>query len=136
MEQGPLTTEQALELHRSFLKEVLAEMLQALSEGEPGIERVCRSLEVYWESAYARREARRAVLAATTGTAIESTVEPMGRPFQLMVEAELSAAHCADAHMLSQFVYQEARGIAVEEAMADARKPQRRRRLLERIRQG
>lgn len=130
-----MTSDEALDLHRSFLKEVLADMLKVLSTGEPGTARVVAALEAYWESSFTRREARRAVLAATSGTAIEKVVEPMGRPFQLMVQSELIAAQRADADVMSMLIYEEARGIAVEEAMTGERKLQRRKRLIERIAQ-
>lgn len=129
-----LLAEGALKVHRAFLQEVLAEVMPMLSTGTPGDERLIESLEVYWEACFARRETRRAVLAATRGSCVEKVVEPMGKPFQVMVRAELLPRHGADADALAQTVYDIARAIAVDEAVADARAPARRRALIKLIR--
>lgn len=129
METDPISTEEALRLHRQFLQDLLAEVMKALSVGQPGVGRLAYALEVYWEGAFKRRDVRRAVVAATVGTPQEKSVEPMGRPFEMMIRAELVPSERADLDQLAHLIYDEARAIALEEAVSGERQQARRERL-------
>ncbi len=116
-----LTPEQALKLHRQFLQEILADVMKVMSTGVASDERLIASLEVYWEACLARRDQRRAVLDATQGSPTEHAVEPMGKPFLMMVRAELLPRRGAAADQVALRVYDAARAIAVSEALSGTR---------------
>lgn len=129
-----LTTDEALKLHRTFLQGVLGEVMPVLSVGRASGERLIAGLHAYWEACLARRELRCAVLAAARNSPIEQVIEPMGKPFEVMVRAELLPAHGARAAALAAQVYQTARAIAVDEALSGAREGERRQALIAQIR--
>lgn len=128
-----ITSEEALQLHKRFLQELLQDMMKVFDTGNAGVERMIKGLRVYWDSNHQRAATRRTVLAATAGTPYENQVEPMGRPFQAMIRAELLASGIKDSQELSQMVYEEARQIALEEALTGKRKLKRREKLIARI---
>lgn len=128
------SVEEALKAHRQFLQELLDAVMPMISSGEPSDERLLAALEVYWDACLARRHVRNAVLAATRGTAAEQAVEPMGKPFLMMVRAELRPRHGARADELALAVYDIARAIAVDEAVSGERALARRRALAELVR--
>lgn len=134
MEGRLMSTEDALTAHRVFLQEILAEVMPILSEGTASDERLMRALDVYWEACFARREIRCAVLAATRNSEFEKAVEPMGKPFLMMVRGELLPRHGARADQLALTVYDAARQIAVDEAAGGQRVTERRRVLIALIR--
>lgn len=128
-----LTPDQALALHRQFLQEVLAEVMHIFSSGTASDERLSRGLETYWEACLARREQRRTVMEATSGSPAEFAVEPMGKPFLMMVRAELLPRRGKASDGMALTVYDEARAIAVSEALTGQRETARRRSLIQAI---
>lgn len=128
------SVEEALKAHRQFLQELLDAVMPMISSGQPSDERLLAALEVYWDACLARRDIRNAVLAATRGTAAEHAVEPMGKPFLMMVRAELRPRHGARADELALAVYDIARAIAVDEAASGERAVARRRALADLVR--
>jgi hypothetical protein len=134
MLSSELTAEQAIKLHREFLQGILADVMRILNQGSASDERLITALDAYWEACLARREQRRAVLAATKGTQFEHAVEPMGKPFLMMVRAELMPRRGAQADQVALQVYDEARAIAVAEALSGTRDQARREKLASLIR--
>jgi hypothetical protein len=124
------STAEAVQSHRNFLQEVLAEVMKVLSFGPPSDERLIAALEVYWEACFARREVRRVVIESTRGSEVEHSIEPMGKPFLMMVRAELLPQHGERADELALSVYDQARAIAVDEAVAGIRASTRREEVL------
>src|SRR5690348_11981116 len=112
MQSNEKAVSDAMRAHRAFLQEVLAEVMKILEIGQPSDERLIKAMESYWEACYARRAVRRGVVSATKGTSFEQAVEPMGKPFLLMVRAELVPKHPDTADELSQRVYDTARAIS------------------------
>jgi hypothetical protein len=133
-EEKKLTTDEAMKQHRLFLQELLRDVMTVLATGEPSAERLVEALGVYWEGCFARRAIRKRVLEATAGTQFEKSVEPMGRPFEFMVRAELQGSNLPNLDDLSEQIYQEARAIAVDEARENQRLLPRRRALEARAR--
>jgi|SRR5581483_3504633 len=127
------TTAQALDLHKQFLQLVLQDVMQVLASGEPSPQRLVRALEAYWASCLRHRHRRVAVQAAVAGTSFEDAVEPLGRPFRLMLQAELAPMKGADTEQLAQWIYDEARAIAVDEATTGEPEPARRYAVISRI---
>ena len=125
-----LTTEQALELHKKFLQNILQEVMKILETGDPSVDRMIRGLNTYWDANHQHSAARRRVQQALVGTPYESNAEPMGRPFLMMLRAELQADHVQNIDAISQQVYDEAREIALDEAMSGERKLDRREKLI------
>jgi hypothetical protein len=134
MAHPDLTQEQALQLHRAFLQEILAEVMSVMSVGIASDERLIAGLEKYWEACLARRDKRRAVLDATVGSPSEHAVEPMGKPFLMMARGELLPRRGKLADQVALHVYDEARDIAVTEALTGARETARRQALAALIR--
>ena len=134
MAEQSLTVEQALKLHRDFLQAILAEVLAVMSTGTASDERLVAALEVYWEACLSRRDQRRAVLAATAGSPSERAVEPMGKPFLMMVRAELLPSRGTQADAIALQIYDQARDIAVCEAQTGIRDRVRRDAVLALIR--
>ena len=132
MSNAQLSADEALKAHRTFLQEVLAEVLPVLSVGAPSPERLVAGLHAYWEACLARREIRCAVLAATANSAAGQVVEPMGTPFEVMVRAELLPVHGVRSADLAREIYDVARAIAVDEALSGERESERRRALIAR----
>lgn len=129
-----LLESEALRAHRAFLQEVLAEVMPILSSGTASDERLIMGLDAYWDACFSRRGVRRAVLAATRSSALEPVVEPMGKPFEVMVRAELMPTHGARAAALATVIYDTARAIAVDESVSGERATLRRKALIARIR--
>lgn len=129
-----LTTEQALQLHKKFLQDILQDVMKMLDTGDAGIERMIRGLNAYWDANYAHRATRCQVQAALVGTPHENIDEPMGRPFQVMIRAELLADGVQDLDALSQEIYTVSREISVAEAASGQQQMERRAKLIARIR--
>lgn len=129
-----LSADEALKVHRTFLLEVLGEVMPVLSAGSASVPRVISGLHAYWEACLARREVRCAVLAAARLGAIEPVFEQMGKPFEVMLRAELLPTHGVRAAALAKEIYDCARAIAVDEALAGERESERRRALIAHIR--
>ncbi|MDP9140533.1 MAG: hypothetical protein M3O62_07070 [Pseudomonadota bacterium] len=134
MARQDLTPEQALQLHRGFLQEILADVMRVMSVGVASDERLIAGLEMYWEACLSRRDKRRAVLDATMGSASEHAVEPMGKPFLMMARGELLPRRGKLADQVALHVYDEARNIAVSEALTGVRDTARRQALIALIR--
>ena len=134
MNKEVLTPDDALKLHRAFLQEVLGEVMKIMGVGTASDERLITSMEVYWEACLARRTTRLAVLKATAGTPVERVIEPMGKPFQVMVRAELLPRRGEQADAAASIVYDEARSIALQEALSGQRCTARRQKLIDLIR--
>ncbi len=134
MAPSQVTPDQAVELHRDFLRDVLDDVLRSLESGEPGVERLCRALVIYWEGCFERRDVRRAVIAATSATELQRDIEPMGRPFSLMIRSELVSAARANVDQLARKVYDGARAIAVQEAQSGQRQTLHREQVLQQVR--
>ncbi|MFA5941577.1 MAG: hypothetical protein WC809_19685 [Sinimarinibacterium sp.] len=133
MGEMKLFANQALKAHRIFLQEVLVEVMPILASGTASETRLIAGLEVYWEACFARRDTRCAVHAATKNTPFEQVIEPMGKPFEVMVRAELLPTLGAHAAALATFVYDTARAITIDEALSGERASERRRALIEQI---
>lgn len=134
MNKDVLSPDEAIKLHRGFLQEILAEVMKIMGVGAASDERLIAALEVYWEACLARRATRLAVLKATSGSQHERAVEPMGKPFLMMVRAELLPRRGNRADDVALAVYEEARKIAVDEAASGDREIVRRQNLLALIR--
>lgn len=128
------SVDDALRAHRQFLQELLDAVMPVMSVGQASDDRLLAALELYWDACFERRDVRNAVLAITRGTAAEHAVEPMGKPFLMMVRAELRPRHGARADELALAVYDLARAIAVDEAVSGERALARRRALAELVR--
>ncbi|MEQ1440734.1 hypothetical protein AAG565_15385 [Fontimonas sp. SYSU GA230001] len=134
MNPARLSIDEALQLHRRFLQEVLAEVLPVLSRGDASAERLVAGLHAYWEACLARRGMRCAVLDGVRDSPAATVVEPMGKPFEVMVRAELLPELGTPATALAAQIYEDARSIAVDEAATGEREGERRRALIARIR--
>lgn len=128
-----VATAQALEMHKQFLQLILQDVMQILATGEPSPQRLVRALEAYWASCLRHRHRRVEVQAAVAGTSLEDAVEPMGRPFRLMLQAELAPLKRREAPQLAQWIYDEARAIAVDEAITGEPEVERRNAVISRI---
>ncbi len=128
-----LTTEQALQLHKEFLQSILQEVMNVVATGKAGVERMIQGLNTYWDANLKHAATRRKVRDALMGTSHENEEEPMGRPFQMMLRAELQASHVKNPNALSQKVYEEAREIALAEALSGKQQTARRKKLLAEI---
>lgn len=133
MSEQDITPAQALEMHKQFLQLILKDVMQVLATGEPSPQRLVRALEAYWDSSLKHRDRRVTVQGAVAGTAVADAVEPMGRPFRLMLQAELAPTKRKAAAVLAQQIYEEARAIALNEANAGKPDPASRRALIARI---
>ncbi|HSW14949.1 MAG TPA: hypothetical protein VLI06_19035 [Solimonas sp.] len=122
--------EEAIRLYRAAMQEVVGEIMGVMESRAPGLDRLCDGLERYWEGWFARRELRRAAYDSTRGTSFEHSVEPMGRPFLVMVRGELLQDGVRNADRLAQWIYDESRAIATAEADGDERAPERRAKML------
>lgn len=129
-----LTLEQALQLHKKFLQDILQEVMKILDTGAAGVERMIRGLDTYWDANFSHRKTRYKVQAALTGTPHENIDEPMGRPFLVMIRAELLASGMQDIDALSQEIYTVAREISVDEAVSGTKQLERRAQLIAHIR--
>ena len=128
-----LTIEQALQLHKKFLQDILQDVLKVLEAGEPGTARVIEGLNKYWDANQQHREARRKVQEVIAGTSHEQDAERMGRPFLLMLRAELLASNAKDLDVLSQEIYDSALEISLVEAASGERDVARREKVIARI---
>jgi len=126
--------QQALALHRQFLQEVLSEVMPVFSAGNASDDRLISALQAYWEACFKRRATRRKVMELTTGTSIKAQVEPLGRPFFHMVVSELWSNHGSNSAAVAAEIYRLARTLAVDEALADHRLPERRQQVAASIR--
>lgn len=128
----PLMPEQALPAYRDFLRQVLTEVIDTLSgeRSEPGIRRLSKAMQTYWDACLARRSLRSAAVQAAAGTCYESQIEPLGQPFLVLLRAELRHIGCSNADDLSRDIYVCARGITVEEARSGRQEKQHRESLL------
>jgi hypothetical protein len=129
-----MAPEAAIAEHRRFLQEILAEVLAILDVGSASDERLIAALIAYWDACLARRDCRLAVIEATRGTAYEKSVEPMGKPFLMMVRGELLPRRGSAADAAALHVYDQARLIAVAEARTGSADPAERERLMAYIR--
>jgi hypothetical protein len=129
-------TQLALDLHRRFLQEVLADVLPLLSTGERSAARLVRALDAYWEACFARRTLRKQVSTLAFEKQLASLVEPLGRPFFHMILSELWATDAAGRNALAALVYNEARAVAVSEATFDRRMPEMRESVIQHIGSG
>jgi hypothetical protein len=134
MTQSAVSAEEAIRMHRQFLQEILGEVMRVLDVGAASDDRLIAALEAYWQACLSRRDRRIAVIESTSGTAFEKSVEPMGKPFLMMVRAELMPRRGAAADQAALFVYDEARAIAVAEAVSGVADTQRRAQLIAFIR--
>lgn len=125
-----MTPEEAMKQHKQFLQDILQDVLKVFASGEAGVNRMITGLHVYWDASHQRSATRRAVLAATAGTPYENKVEPMGRPFMVMIRSELHTSGFTNSDALSQQIYNEAREIALEEAQSGERNLKRREQLV------
>lgn len=123
----------ALDMHRRFLQEVLAEVMPILSTGERSAQRLVRALETYWEASYARRSLRKKVATLAFESQLTALVEPLGRPFFHMILSELWALDASQRNALAATVYNEARAVAVSEANFDKRMPSLREKIVQKI---
>lgn len=130
-----LTPEQALQLHKKFLQDVLQDVMKILDTGEAGVERMIRGLNAYWVANHKHRATRRKVQAALMGTPQENIDEPMGTPFLVMLRAELLADEVKNLDALAQEIYVAAREISVAEAASGRTQLKRREKLIAHIRQ-
>lgn len=128
-----LSADEALKVHRTFLQEVLAEVMPILATGTASVPRLISGLHAYWEACLARREVRCAVQAAVRHRSIEPVIGPMGMPFEVMLRAELLPTHGVRAAALAKEIYEAARAIAVDEAPSGERESERRRALIAQI---
>lgn len=129
-----LTAEQALQLHKNFLQDILLGVVKILGSGEAGADRMIKGLNAYWNVSYRYGPTRRKVQVALAGTAHENAQELMGRPFRMMLSAELQASKVQNIDALSQEIYNEAHDIALTEALSGKRVLGRRKKLAARIR--
>lgn len=128
-----LTIEQALQVHKKFLQDILQDIMKVLGKGEAGTDRVIKGLSTYWNTSLRYSATRRKVLAVIAGTSHEKDAELMGRPFLMMIRAELQASKVQNLDVVSQGIYDEAHAIALEEAGTGKRASARRKKLLEYI---
>lgn len=133
MDKQSDSAQAAIRLHQAFLQEVLARVMTVLGQGVASEQRLAAALEAYWEASFERRDTRLGVLRDTQGTDLEGAVEPKGRPFLIMVRAELRPRFDRQAESLALQVYEQARALAVREAQDGVRDPEGRRRILELI---
>ncbi|HEY0914427.1 MAG TPA: hypothetical protein VGE22_06120 [Solimonas sp.] len=129
-----LMPEQALPAYRDFLRQVLTEVVGQIS-GEPSVSRLSRSMQVYWDACFARREMRTAAVQAAEGTRYAEQFEPLTQPFLSLLRTELLQIGCPQADELSRDVYLCARNITVEEARTGRREVQNRQSVLFMLRQ-
>ncbi|MES2491038.1 MAG: hypothetical protein V4607_14720, partial [Pseudomonadota bacterium] len=97
-----LTAEQALQLHKQFLLDILQDMMKVFETGDAGVARMIRGLQVYWDSNHQRSATRRMVHGVLSGTHHENNAETMGRPFLMMLRAELQASNIQNVETLAQ----------------------------------
>lgn len=128
-----LTIGQALEVHKKFLQDILQEIVKVLAVGEAGTDRVIKGLSTYWNASLRYSATRRKVQAAVAGTPHEKDAELMGRPFLMMIRAELQASKVQNLDAVSQEIYDEAHAIALSEATTGKRAAARRKKLVARI---
>jgi hypothetical protein len=125
-----LTTEQALELHKKYLQDILQNIMLVFETGDASIERMIRGLNGYWDANYQHRVTRRTVYDTLKGTPYENSTDSMGRPFELMLRAELHASNVQNDEVLSKKIYEEAREIALAETISGKRNLKRRKQLV------
>lgn len=128
-----LTTEQALQLHKKFLQDLLQDVVKVLETGQAGANRAIEALKIYWEANLQHSAARRTVQDALVRTSNEKDAERMGRPFLLILRAELQAGNVQNLDAISQEVYDEAHEISLAEAASGERDLARREKLIARI---
>ena len=129
-------TKAALDLHRRFLQDVLADVMPILSTGERSPERLIKALTAYWEACFARRAQRKKILTLALEAQISPLIEPLGRPFFHMVLSELWTIDDSVRNTLASTVYNDARAVAVSEANLDKRLPALREKVTQMITTG
>lgn len=122
--------EVVLQQYREGIQQLVTSVMAELGNHPPGVERLCAGLQRYWDNWHEHRALRRAVVDATRGTPYENSVEPIGRPFLMMLRAELIHDGVRDADRLAQWLYDESRAIADAESRSGRRAPRRRACLL------
>lgn len=114
-------SETVFELYRSFLRELLGKVIDAMEQGPPGPQRVARGVVAYWDASFERRELRRRMLAAITSAAAEERAERLAQPFYLIIRSELLTLRVPEPEAAAERIYRGARTLALQETQDDRR---------------
>jgi hypothetical protein len=131
--QKKLGVEPALQLHKQFLQAILQEIMKVFESGNSGVDRLIKGLRTYWDANFEHRATRSAVQVALAGTPYESNAETMGRPFLMMMQAELQASQVLNFAALAQTIFEKAREIALEEVISGEKQLDQREKLIAHI---